>query len=239
MKQRFSCLRAVIEGYRQARRGPGTGKQFFGHFADYAHLPPVRDILNDDTDGATLKSIKAKLVKVLPALMNNVEEKNINDFKAFVRTCLGNALAARADEPQTLAISAFRCTKCNRQTHHEMYWPAILAHKCMARHAVDSEDPYEHRAFEWEQQTYRKQPLVYLPGPKQLALLAIADLASTRSIVATCGLDPDTATPAVLDACEVRLRCLLCAQVAKQQIFDWRSAVRSILAIAIALEADF
>ena len=222
MSKRFQCLLDVLKDYRRARWAPGASVQVIGSVGDYYEHPDVRAILEDDSETATLESITARLSELLPKLIEDWARRYTEEFATIVRNALGETAAARTETHLKLAVAAFHHSSISDSS--PIRWPAVANPEYLQVGICDSQEPYQHEAcvFINACEEYAHPLGQYLV--KKVKIEPFYQL--IREIITACDFDPDIAMPEALDNCEVRLRCRLCAQIVKQEVFDWWSAVR-------------
>ena len=185
----------------------------------------MRAILDDPAEDIALGSITAKLSAILPEVVDAVARNRAEAFAALVRSSLDPGSSKTiAEDPLQLAVAVFRCKDCRWGS--SMRWPAVLSHSHLNMSQMKERDDYEELAYKHIRRTEGDKTVFFDEDPKSMSCLTIEpELALARDVILACGLDPNFATPTELDNRGVRLRCVLCARLVKQQAFDWLGAV--------------
>ena len=223
----MNCLEDALQAFRRSQYVPGAGLRLIGNCADYAFTREVKVILEDWSDRVTWEDTVSRLSDILPALTEKWADQRKNEFATLATHALEDAGLVPGTDPLTLAVTMFQCKKCTCSPAR-LRWPAVVKHDCIRTYKVPHKAAY-HRAItiyharSWHD---RSQQLFADPGQ---AVFMRDTLRYAREVVTACGLDPNKATKDDMDACEVRLRCRLCATLDKQEVFHWEGAVSTYL----------
>ena len=213
----------LFSAYRKTLWAPGAGTQVIGGFGDYAEI--FEDVIENEPADAELDAIAVKLANALPGEIEEYEVNTEDEFLELAGAALKDTPAAEAENCLSLAIVSFACTKCKSVG---LRWPAVTRHACLVMLPPYTDD---------EAARYQNELAIFLRGPRcrrnadgvssiaEGVVTAATSVTVAREVVAICGLDPDSATHSDMEACTVRLRCCLCAGLAKQEVFDWWGAV--------------
>ena len=213
----------LISAYRRTQWVPGAGTQPFGGFADYAE--GFQDIIEDEPADVDLHTIVEKLANALPGAIEKAQKQIKDEFLELAGVALKDTSAAEAENPLSLAMVSFACTKCKSVG---LRWPAVTRHACLVWLPRYTDD---------KAARYQNELATFLRGPRcrriadaislsaKGVVAATASVTVAREVLVVCGLDPDSATHADMEACTVRLRCRLCAGLVKQEVFDCWGAV--------------
>ncbi|KAI0692010.1 hypothetical protein C8T65DRAFT_670127 [Cerioporus squamosus] len=227
IQDRLPFLKTVLFEYVHSQWLLDRGNEpvTYASVPDCALFSEVRAILADSSEDATKESIISKLADIIPTVTAQWMEERKTEYRSLARAALGDSDGARAPEVLDLAIVAFKCSYCSPSHASNLQFPQILHHGCLRQTTRTAcSDPYE-RAVSAVSCSY------YNPSAEKLYLniktMSVpTKFAVRREVVEACGLNPDTATVAEMDACEARLRCRLCATLAKQEIHSWRTAIK-------------
>ena len=228
---RLPYLKSVVFEYLHSqwilnrKNEPAT----YASVPDIALFPEVRAVLVDPSENVTQESIIDKLTKIVPVVAAKWMEARKTQYRTLARAALSGSEAANAPEPLDLALVAFKCSRCSSYTTIDgsgrLHFPQVLHDNCLRESSGRPiTDAYER--------------VVAAPGtgyhslPRAERLFIYSETVGVdkrfvlrREVITACGMNPDTATIAEMDACEARLRCCLCATLARQEIHTWRTAV--------------
>ena len=226
IQTRVGWLRDVLGDFRKAQYAPGAEPRLVGGVSDYAFMPKVQAILDDNSDEATSREdIVARLSDVMPSLIDEWVDRCKDELTTVVAQPLREAGIKPEGNPLTLAVTALWCARCSYYDPPNHRWPEVVNHSCLRTLKVPNIAAYDRaveeylRAFCWD------DPSNHMLSPFA-KFVRVNDRFRYRSEVITAyGLDPNTATKADMDSCGVRLRCRLCAYLIKQEVFDWEGAV--------------
>ena len=224
MSARLNWLTVALNQFRSSLWAPGAGVRLIGGLADYALMPEVRTILeDDDSEEATQEVIVAKLTSILPTLTDKWAQQVREDFSVLAHNALGTTDIAQDADVLDLSVVAFQCRKCSWS--RVMRWPEVANHLCLkGRKEIDG-DAYEKFTYDVYLRNHQRVEMAYMGAAERISIHR--SYPCLREVVLTCGLEPTTAKRADLDGCGVRLRCRLCARIVKQEVFDWEGAVSS------------
>ena len=222
-ERRLQSLARALKDYCHSQWRPGADFQLIGKPADYALMPEIRTIIEDPavTDDDS-EDVFHKMSAILPDITKKWVEHCREQFATLVRDALSEAGVTITTDPLELAITSFKCRTCT--SGKTLRWTEAIIHgrHCTAYNEIASHDRYELVIRNFIRGSISGNGR-FLGVDRFRASHNTS--ASARAVVVACGLDPYTATPADLHACAVRLRCHLCAGIAKQEVFDWEGAV--------------
>ncbi|RDX47896.1 hypothetical protein OH76DRAFT_1405445 [Lentinus brumalis] len=227
IQNRLPYLKSVLFEYVHSQWLLDRGQEpvAYAGVPDCALFPEVRAILADPAEGLTKESIINKLAEIIPTVAAKWMEERKAEYLSIARAALGDSEAARAPELLDLAIVAFRCSRCSSSVGTMHQFPQLLHDGCLRQTTkTTSSDPYE-RAVSAVSCNYHNSVAERLYGNTK-TMSAQTNFVIRREVIEACGMNPDTATIAEMDACEARLRCRLCATLAKQEIHTWRTAIK-------------
>ena len=218
LNSRLRYLKQAVYAYQHAKWSADRKNSLYVGLADCAYMPEVRAIIEDTSADVTKDVVKLKLKEVLPGLIDSwVEERRV-EVATLLRTELGvNTRAVAVQDPLQLAIASFGCTSCRT---NRLRWPQIAEHRCYNRH-IEGTDLYGQCVKSYVAGT------INLPIRGTPWMCMDQRTEHARGIISLCGADPDTITYEEMNTCVVRLACRQCATYARQEIFDWKGAVRS------------
>ena len=220
---RLRCLRDVLHEHQLARwrEDPEKAWVYVG-VVTCAFMPEVRAIIEDISEGVTAESVSTKFTQILPDLTTRWVEDRRKEYLEVLLKSFADSDAAKAPEPLELAVALFNCTLCSYRTRtvDERRWPRIVEHHCFRGHLNPADDDFSSCV---KSVVGQARPDYQHLGDKFVQ--ADRGLAQIRDVIKACGQDPDVVTYREMEQCTVRLRCIHCATLAKQEIFDWKAAV--------------
>ena len=226
VKTRLDYLKEALHKYHHDQYLLTQKRVTYAGFADCALIPGIRAILEDASDGVTKESIMARLADVLPTLTAEWMDKRKTEFEKIARDGFGTSEAARVPEPLDLALTWFKCLICT--AGNNLRYPEILDHSCL-RTVECGGDRYMavvQSKLHW--QTPRTDQRYRMHAER---VTLDTRLKLMREVIQTFGCNPDTATCAELDACEVRIRCRICSTLGEQHIYNWQTAVSGFVRV--------
>lgn len=228
IRERLRYLKKALHNYTHAELLQSKDRLVYAKLADCALIPEIRAILEDTSTSQEdcEEQMVTQLGDMLPTLVARWTEQRKSELSALMVKQLGDCDAARVADPLNLAIAHFKCRSCDLYgSGTYMRFPEVLGHHCFKTRLEARID------------TFRDALLFDSQSESTIVNTASANLAVEseirksvkimRQVIEACGRDPDSVTLAEMEACDVRLRCLLCAQVSQQTIFTWESAVRA------------
>ena len=191
-------------------------------FADIALMPEFRARVESSFDARVdADSFKAELAD-LPALADTFN---------FHRELALSERMARALGCQTWigilerAVAWFRCDACEQYVR----WPEVLAHLCQRPYYGES--PREEWAPDYYPCDVAEVGGFHAWDSDTLRPIDPEDLANLRSLIVSCGLDPETANAEQMDALDLRVTYKKMSGTADRSgttklVMNWRRAVR-------------
>ncbi|KAI0757195.1 hypothetical protein C8Q80DRAFT_82730 [Daedaleopsis nitida] len=204
--------------------------RLYAGFADIAFVPEVRAMIEEHSPDVTEDVIKAKIAAIVPELAERWVDERRAQFTALLREGLGDSIAADAPNPLELAIASFKCIKCADRDWYSYSprspcygWPEIAEHYCLRNEFMDARcgDYYMGHVSNLVNRHPNDTPFKGVT-----CVQVMKELTDFRDVIEVCGQDPDTVTYDHMEHCGVRLRCRLCASFARQEVFDWKAAIR-------------
>ena len=226
IQTRVGWLKDALRHFRKTRYALDAELRLVGSVLDYAFMPKVQAIL-DDNGGKTTsrKEIMARLSDVLPTLTEEWVGRCKDQLTALVAQPLKEAGIKPEGDPLTLAVTALWCKRCCGFPTPNHHWPEVINHSCLRTYYLPNTTAYDRalgddlRSFSWN------DPSSHLLSALAKSVRVNEFLRYRSEVITACGLNPNTATEADMDTCGVRLRCRLCAYLVKQEVFDWEGAV--------------
>ncbi|KAI0744195.1 hypothetical protein C8Q80DRAFT_1185520 [Daedaleopsis nitida] len=221
---RLNYLKAALYKHQSSvpRRSKPTKDRIYAGVADIALFPQVRKVINKLPADVPSESVNAKLAALVPELADQWVAERRAEYTTLLRKKLGESEIARAPDPLDLAVVAFhfKCDTCSDRLWEG--WPSLLEHRCLRHGLFANCSPYMDDVFEVADED---NDMPYM-GVRHIRVLPKRDLAAPCAIIQLCGQDPDAVTYDEMEQCGTRLRCRLCASPDKQEVFDWKSAVK-------------
>lgn len=221
---RLTCLKSSFYRYthgemlqRQERRVVHAG------IADCAFIPEIRTVLEDTSPDVSNESVLASLDVILPDLVARWTRDREAEFAALAVEAFGDYDAARTAAPLDLAIALFVCTGLC-YSRPILRYPQTVQHRCFRIRVDASTDRFDQAVI-----SNTGQNPCTIAGTNLRDHIHMDKMRSAidyaREVIIACGYDPDRVTFAEMEACQVRLRCRICAKVSKQVIYSWKFAV--------------
>lgn len=233
IRVRVGYLKNALEQHQYVKWDHNAKDRVYVQPGDCLWMPEIRAIIEDTSEEATKEDFIAVFTDVLPGLTSRWVNERRAEYTARLAKALGDSEGMKVSDPLDLAIASFSCSECRGRVPfdgHDMRWTEILQHRCLfSKPHHDDSSTANYKGCD------RSDLRHYDPPLAERIFHYSGDMASLREVIKVCGRDPETVTYRELDACGVRLRCLLCAMLSRQETFDWKAAVSYCCATRVSV----
>ncbi|KAJ6469617.1 hypothetical protein C8R47DRAFT_1055373 [Mycena vitilis] len=218
---------------------------------DFCEFPKIKEIIEQPSEVHVDEQAFEALILDFPGMIATWREKLDREmvilFKKHKKPDAGGDFSDdEAKARLSLATSVFKCTSCSADADSwffdslfsglrggtitkqcdPLFYPTVLAHRCLTK-SIDLN--FGSMAFLFGGASTQTAP--WRTGP--LTVDKITADVYVNEVVVACGMDPETATVAEMDAADHRLACQVCSlrpgegeQPAMARVYSWRNAVR-------------
>ncbi|KAI0645556.1 hypothetical protein C8Q79DRAFT_910119 [Trametes meyenii] len=216
VQERLLAFHQFYVGYEESLGLRTIVSETQAGFSDLALMPPFRALLDAPSATVVTSQDFEHLRDAIPAAQ--VERYREQELLFLAKACEAYQVPNEVTS-LGLAIVSFACADCMR----DLRWPNVLVHECS-------------RGQEWSAEGYVSDVSLFATrvqrrGPWRTDSVPFAHgsrAEAARSIILTCGRNPDTVTYADMESCGVRLICLVCPaeQVSGlRRVYDWKHAI--------------
>lgn len=205
--------------------------------ADIAVMPEIRDVMcaadSVQVDEESFRAVHENFVDVIEAWKRDAVDKLhklVNEGpNPKTRSEVKGKSKAVVGDPLELATTKFYCYQCDIDNGNPLFYPGILAHRCLRddpRVALPDDAYFDFIHEEYVVSTPR------LHNPSEGRFFVNEDLRVrlrfgpvsqyAKAVITLCGKDPATATALEMDTLDVRL---LRVKNGKRHVMSWRCAV--------------